>query len=298
MSSSQGKIMTGGSEMPVVGLGFEQSFMDANLEKKISHCDKYEMVNFFRKWLPEHQPILEAGCGSGRWVGWFIKEGWQATGIDWSEACCARARELIPQARFLAGDLRDMPFADGEFGAIVSLGAVEHSAEGPFRSIKEFYRVLRPGGIAIITVPYFGLVRRMRYIICKPVMLLSHISYVRDLFGKKNGPKSIREAKKETDSRFVADFMMCETGWEFYQYQLTKPQMRRYISATGFEITQEFVEFADEGILHNFGRVAGAYNSDLGKVDLSCVGKCLRRLMPVSVCGHMLCYLVRKPEHA
>jgi SAM-dependent methyltransferase len=142
--------------VPAAGTAVEEQFMAHGLEKQVSHCDHYERANYFTKFLPEHQPILEAGCGSGRWVAWFVKNGWSAAGLDWSETLCDRARRAIPGARFEVGDMRDMPFDDGEFGAIVSLGAVDHTPEGPMGSLKEYYRVLRQGGIAIISVPYLA----------------------------------------------------------------------------------------------------------------------------------------------
>lgn len=213
-------------EMSAAAAVFEQSFMAHNLEDQIRHCDHYELVDYFKKWLPDHQPILEAGCGSGRWVAWFVKNGWQSAGLDWSEACCARARQLIPQARFIAGDMRDMPFADGEFGAVVSFGAVEHSADGPLRSLKEYRRILRSGGIAIITVPYLGPARRWSHLIGRPGLFIKQNSLIRTLLGKKNGTRSIRDARKETDRQYSAQFVMSERGWDFYQYHFTKPQMQ------------------------------------------------------------------------
>jgi len=283
------------TEMPAAGAVFENSFMSLGLEDLISHCDHYEIVDYFRKWIPDHQPVLEAGCGSGRWVGWFVKNGWQAAGLDWSEACCERARKLIPQARFVAGDMRDMPFADGEFGSIVSLGAVEHSAEGPLRSLKEYRRVLRSGGIAIITVPYLSLARRWSHVAGLPALIIKRSNLIRTLLGKKKGARTIREAKAETNPDYSAEFVMTEKGWEFYQYHFTKPQMRDCLADAGLEITEEFVEFGDEGILHNFGRIAGKYNFAQSKVELSLVGRLLRNFLPIGTCGHMLCYLVKKP---
>jgi len=245
--------------------------------------------------LPDHQPILEAGCGSGRWVGWFIRKGWQATGLDWSEACCERARSAIPEARFMSGDMRDMPFADNEFGSIVSLGAVEHSAEGPLRSLQEYRRVLRPGGIAIITVPYLSIMRRCNRFVTAPKNALVRNSTLRRLLGKTVGRRKLGEARKEIMSGYAADYFLTDNGVDFYQYQFSKSQMRPFLHEAGFEVMEEFVDFGDEGILHNFGRLSGFYDHDGSKVSFTLIGKMLR-LLPVNLMGHMLCYLVRKPS--
>lgn len=281
-------------QMPAAGLVFEKSFMSADLEQLIGHCDHYELVDFFKKWLPTHQPILEAGSGSGRWVGWFTKRGWQAVGLDWSTTLCERARLAIPEARFEVGDMREMPFDSGEFGAIVSLGAIEHSPEGPLRSLNEYYRVLKSGGIAIITVPYLGSVRRWVRFMGSLKATAKQNKLIRTIFGKVTGARSINEAKKEILAGYSADFMMTEHGVEFYQYVLTKPQMRAFLNCAKLEIIEEFVEFWDEGILHNFGRISGRYNEELGAVQFSAIGKLLRKLIPLDATGHMLCYIVIK----
>lgn len=52
--------------IPAAGRAFETGFMQRSLEQQIAHCDHYELADYFRKWLPDYQPILEAGCGSGR----------------------------------------------------------------------------------------------------------------------------------------------------------------------------------------------------------------------------------------
>jgi len=59
---------------------------------------------------------------------------------------------------------------------------------------------------------------------------------------------------------------------------------------------QVFVGFGNEGILHNFGRLAGSWNSENADVDFTPLGKVLRMVIPVNVIGHMLCYVVRKHE--
>jgi len=280
--------------IPAAGVAFENEFMSRSLEQQIAHCDHYELAKYFRERLPEHQPILEAGCGSGRWVAWFVKNGWQAAGLDWSEACCVRARQEIPGARFEVGDMRDMPFGDSEFGAIVSLGAVEHCPEGPMLSLREYYRVLRPGGIAIVTVPYLGLARRCERVLNALKNTLSRNPLLRRLLGKQLAIRTFSEAQRETLRGYAADFMFAERGWDFYQYNFSKMQMRAFLQEAGFAIVDEFVEFGDEGILHNFGRVAGAYDYERGVVSLSTIGKALRGLLPVDLIGHMLYYLVRK----
>ena len=281
--------------MPAAGVAFEKGFMSFDLDLQISHCDHYELADYFRKWLPDHQPILEAGCGSGRWVAWFVKNGWRADGLDWSRACCERVRTLIPRARFEVGDMRAMPFMDGEFGAVVSLGAIEHSPEGPESALIEYRRALRDNGIAIITVPYLGLIKKISRFFQIPKKTLIRNRLLRRLLKKPgyNG-RSIEQARKATNKRYASDFIPTKDGWEFYQYHFTKGQMREILYDCGFQIVDEFIEFGDEGIFHNFGRIAGHYDYEKGVVAFSMIGKMLRGVIPLNIMGNMLCLLVRK----
>jgi SAM-dependent methyltransferase len=280
--------------MPAPGAAFEMGFMAHSLEQQVSFCDHYELAKYFEKHLPGSSPILEAGCGSGRWVGWFDSKGWQATGLDWSEACCERASKAFPNARFNTGDMRDMPYEDGAFGAIVSLGAVEHSPEGPGPSLREFHRVLGPGGIAIITVPYLGLAKRIHHIITIPVKAIKFNPQMRKRMGKSWKGTSMAEARRKTMPGHVADFLFTETGCEFYQYYFTKAQMRSFLQEANLDILEEFIEFGDEGIIHNFGVLTGRYDYNRGVVSLTWLGRLLRAIIPVGFMGLMLCHLVRK----
>lgn len=275
---------------------FELGFMTHSLEQQIIHCDHYEMLDCFKKWLPNHQPVLEAGCGSGRWIVWFTKQGWEATGIDWSSSLRDRAKNAFPEIHFDTGDMRKMPYLDGQFGSLISLGAIEHSIEGPHQSLNEFHRVLKSDGIAIVTVPYLGLIRKLSRFMSSPVKLLKQSPIVRKIFHKPTGNISFPLAKRAILVGCSADFIMTDEGWEFFQYHFSKKQMRTFIKKTGFTILHEFVEFHDEGVLHNFGRVAGEYNYEKGRVTLTWLGKIIKTIIPRGLTGNMLCYVLMKKD--
>jgi SAM-dependent methyltransferase len=110
--------------------------------------------------LPPGAIVLEAGCGLGQYVILLRERGWRAAGVDGSLqalVACRRAR-AVPLA---ASDLRSLAVRTGALGGYVSLGVVEHDVEGPDAILAEAHRVLAPGGILVISVPYLNGARRL-----------------------------------------------------------------------------------------------------------------------------------------
>ncbi|MBM3499272.1 MAG: methyltransferase domain-containing protein, partial [Armatimonadetes bacterium] len=64
------------------------------------------------------------------------------------------AKQRLPEARLVQGDVRRLPFADNSFDACLSFGVIEHFPEGPDATLAEARRVLAPGGKVILSVPH------------------------------------------------------------------------------------------------------------------------------------------------
>ncbi|MHC4271348.1 MAG: class I SAM-dependent methyltransferase [Planctomycetota bacterium] len=95
--------------------------------------------------------VLDLACGNGRWLKRFDPSSY--FGIDLNERMLEQARAEFPQKTFIQADMTNLPFSDNCFEGVVSLfGAMGHlPPEGQIKMIKETYRVLREGGIAIFT---------------------------------------------------------------------------------------------------------------------------------------------------
>jgi SAM-dependent methyltransferase len=95
--------------------------------------------------------VLDLACGNGRWLERFRPSYY--AGLDLNEAMLAEARSQYRHAQFVRGDMTTVPFNDGSFDGVISMfGAMGHlPAEGQERMIREIHRVLKPGGIAILT---------------------------------------------------------------------------------------------------------------------------------------------------
>ena len=110
----------------------------------------------FRRWVPAGARTLEAGCGLGHFTVAADALGYRAEGLDWSEPTIDRLRERFSWIQWHVGDVRELQFADQSFDAIYSPGVCEHFREGPGQVLKESHRVLRRGGIVVVSTPCYN----------------------------------------------------------------------------------------------------------------------------------------------
>ncbi len=114
----------------------------------------------FLPYLPADAPVLEAGCGLGaELLG--LADPYQAVGVDYVVAPLQRLKARRADLRLAAADIHALPFRDGTFGAYLSFGVLEHFAFGPLPALREAARVLRPGGVLVLTIPAPNLVWRL-----------------------------------------------------------------------------------------------------------------------------------------
>lgn len=122
-------------------------------------------LKFMRRHLGRHvrpgSSALEVGCGNGWFSSQLIALGYDTTGIDLSPVAVDLARQRYPQGRFLTHDLTEpLPFADHSFDALWCSEVLEHLFS-PLQAIAEAQRVLKPGGVALFTTPYHGLIKNL-----------------------------------------------------------------------------------------------------------------------------------------
>lgn len=109
-------------------------------------------LKLLRRYVPRGR-IVDAGCGFGGWVAYLNGIGYEAEGLDYSDELVGRLRNAYPRFLWTCGTTQAMPYPDGSFDGLISWGVIEHDANGPAAQLREFARVLKDGGAAIITVP-------------------------------------------------------------------------------------------------------------------------------------------------
>lgn len=89
--------------------------------------------------------VLDAGCGTGRWMSEVVAAGRRAVGLDPSAAMLTAARQRIPGATLVRGRAESLPFTSGGFGAVLCVYVIHH-LDDPARFVAEAARVLGRGG--------------------------------------------------------------------------------------------------------------------------------------------------------
>jgi cyclopropane fatty-acyl-phospholipid synthase-like methyltransferase len=97
--------------------------------------------------------VLDVGCGSGVPVGRLLAErGFRLTGLDTSAALLAQARENVPGATFVHGDMRVVTLA-GSFDAIIAWDSVFHVPRADHAAVfARFAQWLRPQGGLLLSL--------------------------------------------------------------------------------------------------------------------------------------------------
>jgi SAM-dependent methyltransferase len=149
------------------------------------------------KHLPRDGEVIEAGSGLGHWVALLREAGVAARGVDVSAEALTRARRVFPGLIFEEGDVLALPFPEASLAGYVSFGVAEHFEEGPDAVLREAARVLRDGGVMVISVPWLSPLRRLQRV-------------------RPPGPPN---------------------GAVFYQYFFTRREMVAAVESAGFTVT-------------------------------------------------------------
>jgi SAM-dependent methyltransferase len=119
-------------------------------EIRYEHLHRYA----FAGELVRGRTVLDAACGEGYGSALLAAAAARVTGVDLSPEAVAHARDRyrLPNLSFEEADCRHLPFGDDAFDAVVSFETLEHLDDHD-GLLREFRRVLRPGGFLLISSP-------------------------------------------------------------------------------------------------------------------------------------------------
>jgi len=104
--------------------------------------------------------FLDVGCGNGVILR-YLPEG--SMGLDINAQAISQAKQYAPKAQVQIGDVEELPFQDNSYETIICSHVLDHLPK-PEKALKEIYRVLKPGGVLIGTVPRYNPLWQMQFI--------------------------------------------------------------------------------------------------------------------------------------
>jgi tellurite methyltransferase len=143
-----------------------------SLHEQFGPIDIYLFDQILRGRITQAMRVLDAGCGSGRNLVYFLRQGYEVFGVDADAQAAAATRRLaaslapnLPQENFRQETLEAMSFPDG-FADLVISSAVLHFARDDdhfLAMLRATWRVLKPGGLLFCRLASsIGMEQRMR----------------------------------------------------------------------------------------------------------------------------------------
>lgn len=180
------------------------------------HHDKF---TFFRKFIAAGESHLDIGCGPGTFIA-SLPATVRSTGVDIAadQIEYANRHNAREGATYVAIAPGPLPFGDESFDVVTAIELVEHlPAEAISRLVREAWRVLKPGGRALISTPNYA---SMWPMVEALVNRLGPVSYDRQHIARLNA-RTLRHALEAAPwtrleiraYQFLAPFAAA-LGWE------------------------------------------------------------------------------------
>jgi len=115
--------------------------------------DRYRQVY---DWIPQGTgSVLDIGCGNGVFTQWLRQKADSVTGTDHNRKQLDYGRNEFADVEFVLSEGEELPFESETFDVVVMTEVLEHMSDDR-SATAEAARVLKPGGLLIITVPNRG----------------------------------------------------------------------------------------------------------------------------------------------
>jgi len=118
----------------------------------VQHQAACDLVEFCGQFTGPVETCLDIGCGTGALAKLMHHKAFEWINFDISNQMLLRCQQQFGKGVFqIQGDAADLPFADNAFDLILSNMALQW-CNSPEQVMNEIYRVLKPGGIAVLSI--------------------------------------------------------------------------------------------------------------------------------------------------
>jgi len=200
-------------------LGWKENQIEKRIEKELNRDipkGLFDTKEERRGWKLDGAKLLDVGAGQGGAVLEALHRGADAHGVEPGDEFAELARLRLQEGGFEPERIRltggeELPFDDNSFDYVISLQVLEH-VEDPRPLLEEMYRVLKPGGEAVVRCENYLAFREQHY----------RVPWL-PLLPKPLGSLYLRALGR--DPSFLNNYV-------FYS---TYPQIRRLASDVGFK---------------------------------------------------------------
>jgi tellurite methyltransferase len=126
------------------------------LRTQFGDIDIYLFDQILRGRFDARTRVLDAGCGEGRNLIYFLQHGFTCFGVDEDATAiqlmrhaAARLAPHLPADNFIVGSLDQLPHADGSMDAVLASAVLHFASDEAHwtRMVREMWRVLAPNGL-------------------------------------------------------------------------------------------------------------------------------------------------------
>lgn len=227
------------------------------VKSRVPRQEEFRLMLPYLKSLPKGARLLDGGCGLGEWTAYLTEIGYPTIGLDISAETVEQLNRVFPGLEFRHADIRATGFPASSFDGYFSWGTFEHFEDGLDPCLAEAWRLLKPGGYLFVTTPFDNL-------------------------------RHALAASFDLNSRAAPAFHRRR----FYQWRLTRGELRNYLSNNGFEVLELAPISKRQGIVRMLWHWFGLhYDTTTARA----LGRALSPFVWSGFAAHMLMGVARKP---